>query len=626
MKLSALFRTHATPKPQPKPAARPAPSPVRAVDSFQAARPPLVSLTPPPSPPMQRAVSSAASAQVSAVTGPVKSPYEMGRVKADGRQMVGESGEAFTWRGVSEFLLPKYLNDRSRSPEENEKIVAGRLDERVQQGDSVVRVFGTIPWAGAELRPFDDWEGYKANTEKLFQLAQERGLYVEFTAFTAADETVPKDKRGEYLDWVAQTTRKYPNTFVEICNESFKNGLGEQEVYDLARRFKQTAPEVMVAGSSATGDGIDGSATDGSEFGRAPFDYVTVHSERSDGDGGYRWVRHLREGESIGGTTGKPVVQDEPMGSAGASQPGRRDSDPAHFRDAALVAAITGQGFTFHTERAVTQDPYAAVPEPGADQVHLSDLIPPDNRGTHFVNGHWPDSPFDVGDQFEKNVLRVFTRAKNDGSGFWTYPVDVTNDLNLQLKSATHLTVKDVGSGDVVVDRDFAAGEVLHLPKGSDVLIAGGAATFGELKAPSGTPGGEPQPPNLGSSDPLPAQRPSSWKVPERFTPEAATELTQQLYRGLLGREADAGGLQGYAAALQQGRLLDVVNGLVGSDEFRARTGLTTGGVGTDLYRALLGRNPDPDGLAATEDTLRTGRLADRVIGMVLSDEARARR
>ena len=42
---------------------------------------------------------------------------------------------------------------------------------------------------------------------------------------------------------------------MEIANESFKNVLSDQEVYDLGKRFKQTAPNVMLAGSSPTGDG-----------------------------------------------------------------------------------------------------------------------------------------------------------------------------------------------------------------------------------------------------------------------------------------------------------------------------------------------------------------------------------
>src|SRR6185503_11956192 len=113
------------------------------------------------------------------------------------------------------------------------------------------------------------------------------------------------------IDFIADVTKKYPNTFVEIGNESFKNGLSDDEVFSLGRRFKQRAPEVMLAGSSPTGDG----PPDGNLFGKAPFDYVTLHPERSDGDDGYRWVRHLREGEAVSSDTGKPVVQDEPIGS-----------------------------------------------------------------------------------------------------------------------------------------------------------------------------------------------------------------------------------------------------------------------------------------------------------------------
>lgn len=52
--------------------------------------------------------------------------------------------------------------------------------------------------------------------------------------------------------------------------------------------------------------------------------------------------------------------------------------------------------------------------EPGADATQVSDLIPTDPRGTHFVNGQWADSPFDVGNQFDSTVLRIFTKMKDD--------------------------------------------------------------------------------------------------------------------------------------------------------------------------------------------------------------------
>lgn len=514
----------------------------------------------------------------------------------------------------------------------------------------------------------------------------------------------------------------------------------------------------MLAGSSPTADGGE----EGAVFAKDPFDYTTLHSERADGDDGFRWVRHMREGESVSALTGKPVVQDEPIGSAGVAQPGRRDDNPQHFRDAALVAAVTGQGFTFHTERGVATDPYAKVAEPGADATNVSDLIPADSRNTHFVNGHWADSPFDVGNQFDTNVLRVFTRMKNDGSGFWTYPVNVKGDLDMKVKNATHLTVKNVMTGEKLVDRDFAAGENLRLPRGSDVVIYGGNAAQPEIKSVKVEPkvpgadepvpaqqsvgalrgprlqegasidamsriydavlgrpidpgaregfgkrlfasgdygqavdflgthefenrragglkagelgagmyqkllgrpatteeltdavakinqgrGGEvvkslmlsnefqqsvggvviPDGPKVGSSEPLPAQRKAAELKGARLSTEAATDIVGRLYRGLLGREADAEGMVGWVNAVASGNLRGVINGLINSQEFAQRSAsLTLGGVSTELYRAILDREPDQSGLEGTESLLRSGLLAERTAAMVQSEEYRSK-
>jgi hypothetical protein len=49
--------------------------------------------------------------------------------------------------------------------------------------------------------------------------------------------------------------------------------------------------------------------------------------------------------------TGKPVVNDEPIGAAERDDPGRRLSDPGFFRDLARQTSAAGlAGGTFHCE------------------------------------------------------------------------------------------------------------------------------------------------------------------------------------------------------------------------------------------------------------------------------------
>src|SRR5438874_2561714 len=114
MRLPHLIRLHRHSHVHSQPPAQPAPVPP-AVDRFT---PTSIA-----SPVLPQRDDVAAVAASSAITGGVKSPYAMGRIHADGRQMVGENGQAFTWRGVSEFMLPYYLNDKSHAPEENEATV-----------------------------------------------------------------------------------------------------------------------------------------------------------------------------------------------------------------------------------------------------------------------------------------------------------------------------------------------------------------------------------------------------------------------------------------------------------------------------------------------------------------------
>src|SRR6185369_15605963 len=104
----------------------------------------------------------------------------------------------------------------------------------------------------------------------------------------------------------------------------FKNGLAGPAAYDAGRRLRSLAPHVLLAGSSPGGDDCPDGACDSPSssptssgghfldaryYGDAPFDYVTIHSERTDGDGGWRWVRHMREAEAVGGSLDRPVVQ-----------------------------------------------------------------------------------------------------------------------------------------------------------------------------------------------------------------------------------------------------------------------------------------------------------------------------
>src|SRR4051794_10745512 len=98
MRLPHLIHHHRSSPVQPSSPQQPAPAPAavpRGGDQFSSSA---------VSGPVLPSRDDVAVSQAAAVSGGVKSPYAMGRIHADGRQMVGENGEAFTWRGVSEFM------------------------------------------------------------------------------------------------------------------------------------------------------------------------------------------------------------------------------------------------------------------------------------------------------------------------------------------------------------------------------------------------------------------------------------------------------------------------------------------------------------------------------------------
>ncbi len=116
-------------------------------------------------------------------------------------------------------------------------------------------------------------------------------------------------------------------------------------------------------------------------------------------------------------------------------------------------------------------------------------------------------------------------------------------------------------------------------------------------------------------------------------------EFVSGLYREALGREADLEGLLGWAGLLEGGALTrdEVARGIREGDEARQLLGLTDPPAPPDptperalviaLYRDVLGREPDLEGLLGWTGLLEGGALAPDEVTRAFreSDEARAR-
>lgn len=106
--------------------------------------------------------------------------------------------------------------------------------------------------------------------------------------------------------------------------------------------------------------------------------------------------------------------------------------------------------------------------------------------------------------------------------------------------------------------------------------------------------------PGNGGYAALPAIRAeaSSYSYSERFRQSRA--VVQALYKDLLGRAPDPGGLDAWSSALLGGSQPALVLSLTSSDEYvRLRI--------TAAYQAALGRDPDPSGLAYWTQRIKAG-------------------
>lgn len=112
------------------------------------------------------------------------------------------------------------------------------------------------------------------------------------------------------------------------------------------------------------------------------------------------------------------------------------------------------------------------------------------------------------------------------------------------------------------------------------------------------------------------------------LSPEWAGVRIDELYRSILGREPDPGGQAYWLDQLRRGRTLEAVAaGFYGSDEYYARAGGADGPFVDSLYRRLLEREPDAGGRQQWLDQLARGvtrtQVADAFYGSVESRRQR---
>jgi hypothetical protein len=210
------------------------------------------------------------------------------------------------------------------------------LDWAAARGVTVVRV---LAMADVLFKLSPD-EGRRA-LPRLLVLARDRRLIVEVVAL-ADTGRVEVDVR-EQVRAAGAACAAHGNCVLEIANEPW-HGTQRRELGDAVtlRGLRQLVPpSVPVSLGSASAD--DSAAYSGG-------DYLTVHLDRASGADGWRHVLRMKSALELGQRVGKPVVDDEPIGAAERSVPGRRDSDPTRWLAKGLLARLMDIGATFHYE------------------------------------------------------------------------------------------------------------------------------------------------------------------------------------------------------------------------------------------------------------------------------------
>ena len=272
---------------------------------------------------------------------PVPLPTVRGRLRIHARDIVYPDGTTFRWRGVTAFALL-------------EQIAHGREADAVaylrwarDTGFNLVRV---LAMADNLFRLAPD-EG-RQHLPRLLTLAAEHGLYVEIVALadTASYRMTRTGLRAQ-VSAVGVIAAAHENSVVQVANEHF-HPTQTRDVHDPAvlRDLAGLLPPQVLHTESAAAE--DTAADPQGQF-------ITQHLSRNGTP--ISIAARVAELGSLSVRTGKPVVNDEPIGADERSVPGRRLADPDAFRAISRQEREAGlAGGTFHCQDCL----YARIPGP----------------------------------------------------------------------------------------------------------------------------------------------------------------------------------------------------------------------------------------------------------------------
>lgn len=269
------------------------------------------------------------------------------------------------------------------------------LDEAHALGSNLVRVFcGPLPWASqTQALVYDGLPG-------LFDEARSRNLHVYPSYITEAGTGYDV---VAHIDEIEARTHNRDNVLRELANEPWHptqgGRLSPERCVDLNARLLWPA-------------GL-GAAEDDESTAYAGGGFVPIHLSRSRDK--WNMVRRVREMLTASETTGKPAFNQEPIGAAEASEPGKRESDPAIFYCMGALNRLFGVGGVFHSEDGLWARPLGPNQRRCAEAFARGSRVwPTDSDRLQYFNVGHTDSPivsatFNEGDLSRPGCTRSYS-------------------------------------------------------------------------------------------------------------------------------------------------------------------------------------------------------------------------
>jgi hypothetical protein len=269
------------------------------------------------------------------------------------------------------------------------------MDEAQRLGFNLLRVFcGPLPWCGQELKHVYE------RLPGLLDDAQARGLHAYLSYCTEAGLNYDLDTHVGEVDWI---TTSRTNVLREVANEPWHPTQGGLLSPERCRKLAQR----IIAPSGY------GAAEDDESLDYAGGDFAPVHLDR--GRDKWNMVRRVREVYGVTERTGKPAFNQEPIGAAEASIPGKREADPAIFYTMAALNRLFNVGGVFHSEDGLHARPLGPNQRRCAEAfVRGSRVWPNDNDRLTYLNVGHSGSPivsatFNEGDLSRPGCTRSYS-------------------------------------------------------------------------------------------------------------------------------------------------------------------------------------------------------------------------